>query len=60
MPGVVTASGPLNLDHVGTHVGQMHGAQGSGQNPREVSDYNPIKRSRHSETLERLGGLTLQ
>ena len=45
LPGVVAARA-LHLDHVGTEVGQQHGAVRAGQHPGEVGDQQAGQRSR--------------
>ena len=37
------ATGRLNLDHIGTHVGQQHGAEGAGHKLGKVEDLDAGK-----------------
>ena len=44
---LVTAVDALYLCNVGAHVGEEHGAVGSGQDPREIEDLHPVERQGH-------------
>ena len=49
-PRVVAGAGPLDLDDVGAHVGQQHGAHGAGHDLRQVQ---------HFDAGQRAGGMTV-
>ena len=44
-PRVVAGAGPLDLDDVGAHVGQQHGAHGAGHDLRQVQHFDADQRA---------------
>jgi hypothetical protein len=44
MAGIVTRARVFDLNDIGTHVGQVHAAHGTGQQPGQVEDTNSAER----------------